>query len=306
MADSLENPVDPEVQALLDFAPVTRRCRRHDGWTPEVQRAFIAALVELGSPWEAAIEVGRTESGAYKVRTSAGGEGFATAWDGALALYHRRNPRREPKGRPSRGEILAGTGRRPWPEQAGRDRYPVEEEDPEEKLRKVREFRDHILDMYRRKLMEERDARLDGRIVEADYSVRQLTCIEVMLDLGGEAAKLLPEMERNGFHVEQIVATPMSLQLGEARRAFWREKGEPERPAPTPLGEHDWEVATGPDIHHRSDRDGDYGAWRRRQEEDRRLAAQAQLLWEETARAEAEAWAAREAGKAAGDGEALP
>jgi hypothetical protein len=127
--------------------------------------------------------------------------------------------------------------------------------------------------------------------------------VEALLD---DAADLIPDVERDGFHVEQIVATPMSLRLGEARRAYWREKGEPERPAPTPLGEHDGEVATGPDVHHRGDRDGNHGDRRRRQEEDRRLAADAQRLWGKTARAEAAAWAARDAGDAAGDGEARP
>ena len=38
---------------LLDFEPVPRRPRA-DGWTPEVQRAFIAALAVTGSDRQAA------------------------------------------------------------------------------------------------------------------------------------------------------------------------------------------------------------------------------------------------------------
>src|SRR5688572_24079157 len=106
MNDSDEKPrkphPDPEVEALLQFEPVVRRCVRHDGWLPERQREFIVALTVLGNPEQAAIAVGGRMSGAYKLRTAEGGEGFAAAWDGALALHLRRHPRPEPKGRPSR------------------------------------------------------------------------------------------------------------------------------------------------------------------------------------------------------------
>ncbi|MEO7179127.1 MAG: hypothetical protein ABIW83_09805, partial [Allosphingosinicella sp.] len=106
---------DPEVEALLHFAPVVRKCVRHDGWLPGRQREFIVALTILGHAEQAAIAVGGTMSGAYKLRSADGGEGFAAAWDAALALHLRRNPRPEPKGRPSRGELQSGTGRKPWP-----------------------------------------------------------------------------------------------------------------------------------------------------------------------------------------------
>jgi len=106
---------DPEVEALLHFEPVVRKCVRHDGWLHERQIGFIVALTVLGHAEQAAIAVGGTMSGAYKLRTANGGEGFARSWDSALALHLRRNPRPEPKGRPSRGEIESGTGRKPWP-----------------------------------------------------------------------------------------------------------------------------------------------------------------------------------------------
>jgi hypothetical protein len=106
---------DPEVEALLAFTPVERRCVRLDGWLPDKQRDFVRALTVLGNAEQAAIAVDGRMSGAYKLRTAAGGEEFAAAWDNALALHHRRYPRPEPKGRPSRGEIASGTGRTPWP-----------------------------------------------------------------------------------------------------------------------------------------------------------------------------------------------
>ena len=103
--DSRPLDPDPEIDALLRFEPVRRRCKRHDGWTPERQRAFIAALARLGEVERAAQNLGRTGSGAFKVRTSAGGDGFADAWDGALTLFHARNP-----GLSRRG----GRARPPW------------------------------------------------------------------------------------------------------------------------------------------------------------------------------------------------
>jgi hypothetical protein len=83
---------DPEVAALLHFEPVVRRCVRHDGWLAERQREFIIALSVLGHAEQAAHAAGGTMSGAYKLRSAAGGEGFAAAWDSALALHLRRNP----------------------------------------------------------------------------------------------------------------------------------------------------------------------------------------------------------------------
>jgi hypothetical protein len=91
---------DPEVEALLHFEPVVRRCVRHDGWLADRQREFIIALTVLGHAEQAAHAAGGTMSGAYKLRSAAGGEGFAAAWDSALALHLRRNPRPEPEGPP--------------------------------------------------------------------------------------------------------------------------------------------------------------------------------------------------------------
>jgi hypothetical protein len=292
MGESQEAPVDPEVEALLHFAPVVRRCRRHDGWTPEAQRGFIVALARLGTVWEAAIAVGRTESGAYKVRTSAGAEAFAAAWDGAVALYHRRNPRPEPKGRPSRGEILSGTGRKPWP---GPDAAPPPP-DPEEEDREKEAMFDSILEKYVLKLAAERNARLDGQIVAADFYVRQLSWLEVVLDLGGRGPQLLGLLQQGHVHPGRIVATPMSLLLDQARRLLWNEAGEPERPEPPELGRHVDGLAFGPRLECQRDcGDGlTEAAWRRRQSERESLAAEAQRVWEEKAAAEAAAWAERE------------
>jgi hypothetical protein len=285
---------DPEVAALLNFTPVVRKCIRHDGWMPDKQRDFIRALTVLGNAEAAAIAVGGTMSGAYKLRTAAGGREFAAAWDAALTLYFDRHPRPEPKGRPSRGEILSGGGRKPWPAAPTRhDPGPV---DPEAEERAKEEGLDLILEKYLVKLSMERVARLEGRIVEADYYVRQLTWLEVVLDLGDRGAELLQQLRRGGLAARDIAATPMSVLLDQARRLYWREEGGPERPPMPELGESEGEVSPGPRLECQYDRerDGpDYQAGRRRQEERQALAAEAQAAWEEKARREAEAWRRR-------------
>jgi hypothetical protein len=285
---------DPEVEALLNFTPVERRCRRADGWPPEIQRGFVRALVLRGSPSQAANDVGRTKSGAYEVRIAAGGESFAAAWDGALALYHRRNPRSGPKGRPSRGEILSGAGRTPWPGAPP----PAPAPDPEAQERAQEEALDQLLLKYITKVSLERSARLSGRIVEADFYVRQLSWFEVAIDLGGGGPDLLKRLRRGALHPGKIVATPMSLLLAQARRLVWEKMGEPERPPEPELGRHDDEAATGPPLEcQRTDPHLGDSEWRRRQQEKEALAAEAQAAWEEKARREAEAWRRRVEGE---------
>jgi hypothetical protein len=136
------------------------------------------------------------------------------------------------------------------------------------------------------KLRAERRARLEGRIVEADYYVRQLTCIELILDVGGRTRLLLDNLRPGDLHLIQVSATPGSALLEQARRAVWLEKEELDRPPPAPLGRHTDSHATGRDDYD-PERDGDYEEWRRRRKEEQRLAAEAQAEWERRAKAEA-------------------
>ena len=69
--------------ALPPFGPVPRKYR-HDGWTPERQKAFIAALAESGNVTAACAHVGMTKEGAYDLRRQPGAESFAHAWQAAL------------------------------------------------------------------------------------------------------------------------------------------------------------------------------------------------------------------------------
>ena len=69
--------------ALPQFEPVPRKYR-HDGWTPERQKAFIAALAESGNVTAACEHVGMTTEGAYYLRRQPGAESFRRAWEAAL------------------------------------------------------------------------------------------------------------------------------------------------------------------------------------------------------------------------------
>lgn len=77
------------VAALLDFDPVPLRYRR-DGWTPERQRRYVAALFETGHAGKAARAVGLTEQSAARLRRRPD----AVSFDCACALAYRAARRR--------------------------------------------------------------------------------------------------------------------------------------------------------------------------------------------------------------------
>lgn len=69
---------------IPDFAPVPRQVHRHDGWTPERQRAFIGALADTGCVTRAARMVNMAQANCYTLRRAPGAEEFRRAWDAAL------------------------------------------------------------------------------------------------------------------------------------------------------------------------------------------------------------------------------
>ena len=78
-------PARPEnAPPVPAFAPVPRATYRHDGWTPERQRAFIAALADTGCVSRAARMVNVAQTNCYTLRRSPGAEEFRAAWDAAL------------------------------------------------------------------------------------------------------------------------------------------------------------------------------------------------------------------------------
>lgn len=80
-----------DVSAPRAFAPVLTASTRHDGWSAERQRLFIAALAEHGGVARAARAVGMTPQSANRLRRRAGAEAFARAWDDALAEGRHRS-----------------------------------------------------------------------------------------------------------------------------------------------------------------------------------------------------------------------
>jgi len=71
-------------QPIPDFLPVPRRHERHDGWTPDRQRAFIEALADTGSVSRAAAMVNMASVGAYQLRRHPDAASFRAAWAAAL------------------------------------------------------------------------------------------------------------------------------------------------------------------------------------------------------------------------------
>jgi hypothetical protein len=68
---------------LPEFTPVPRKYR-HDGWTPERQKAFIEALADTGSVTRAAGMVNMAQTNCYALKRAPGAEEFRRAWEAAL------------------------------------------------------------------------------------------------------------------------------------------------------------------------------------------------------------------------------
>jgi hypothetical protein len=146
---------------------------------------------------------------------------------------------------------------------------------------------DQLLELYRRKLMEERQARLGGRIVEADYAVRQLTHLEVLLEIGGVANALIQyaEGERGPGEPDEppIWRTPLTDELEAVRRRVWTETEDLARPPANVWTDQPSDgIYGGPDSFERE---------RARADAERRMA-EAQRDWE--AAATSEAWGRRQ------------
>ena len=77
---ALDVVADQRDPADYDWVPVFRR-PRSDGWTPNRQRDFIAALADDGRVSYAARQVGMSENSCHRLRRSPGGENFANAWE---------------------------------------------------------------------------------------------------------------------------------------------------------------------------------------------------------------------------------
>lgn len=92
-----------------------------------------------------------------------------------------------------------------------------------------------ILKRYEAKVRSERQFRLTGRIVAADFTVRQLTHIELILACGGKTQEMIDlwareppvSIGRGGIEHE---AHPISEELDRIRQKVWQAAGDPPRP----------------------------------------------------------------------------
>ncbi|HEX8526136.1 hypothetical protein [Allosphingosinicella sp.] len=233
--------------ALLDFEPVPRRSARADGWDSETQRAYIAALSLTGNDRAACRAVGKSAFGVTQLVAHEGGAGFRAAREQALEIAAGERSRRLAEGlqavaaeqsgwrpaAPPWAQARRGPGRPPAFPQPCRE--PELDLDDVEITPKMEELRADILRMivgqYLAKLEQERSSRLQGRIAEADFYLRQITCLEVALDvLSGDGLKVLREVRHDGHDLFHIAETELSTLLDEARRRHWEECGDPPRP----------------------------------------------------------------------------
>ena len=75
----------PEPETI-PFTPVLLRRTHRNGWTPDRQREFIAALARCGSVTAAARSVGLSPRSAYALLDKPDSDSFAEAWDLAVVM----------------------------------------------------------------------------------------------------------------------------------------------------------------------------------------------------------------------------
>jgi len=91
-----------------DFTPVPLRARR-DGWTPERQFAYVAALAEFGHGGRAAEAVGMTEQSACRLRRRPGAAAFNGLCEAAWLQAKQRRARAHPARLRARGRRRIST-----------------------------------------------------------------------------------------------------------------------------------------------------------------------------------------------------
>lgn len=313
----------PSQRPVLDFTPVPRKYR-HDGWTPERQRAFIEALAETGSVKAAAKRINMSPEGAYYLRRQPGAESLCAAWQAAIdhgvqnlvdvaidrALEGVPVPvfwKGEQVGEKRRynnrllmfilkhhmpakyGNPLGAVTRSPETlAREAAENCPVckqraEEEADRDPEAETEQWLAEVSRNYAAKVRYERQQRRCGNFVAADFTIRQLTHIELILDCGGKGLELIDlwtkETDESGRDTVEINASPMSAQLEAIRNAVWEERGDLRPPLHLDRRLASQTPRNGPTWNERS----------KAMEAARRQMAEAQAMWE--AAASEEGWA---------------
>ena len=223
-----ELAADPEIAPLLDFAPVPRKIVKADGWSGEMQRLFIAWLAHFGVPERACTAMQRSRAGVDKLYRDPNGASFRAAWDAAVELAARRRMADMHKRRPASAQLRGPS--------ASRRAEPAPDPAPEEVSEDRKWELIHSIGLkFMRKVAAERAARRAGEIVAADFYLRQITFLEVTLEMtskafGWDVHAVLNNLRRGDHHITEIVNTELSDWMDRSRRAWWAQEGEPERP----------------------------------------------------------------------------
>lgn len=284
----------------LDFTPVPRKKTRADGWMPEAQRYYIAALALTGSERQAAHAVGKAQFGATQLTRAEGNESFMAARAKAFAFFEEEQHRRH-----SEGLLAAAThaGHRHAPVPAAWSGAATRQlalsapaastptgadgELTPEDMQEREALLATLLEKYLIKLEAEREARLRGEIVAADFYLRQLSWMEVALDvISGNGMAILRDARLDGRDLLHIAETDMSRILDTARHLYWIKQGDPPRPDVVPrhlLHEQDG-CAVEPLEGIQGGPPEDRAAQQRRYDEQHREAAKEQIEWEARAR----------------------
>ena len=219
---------DPEIAPLLNFEPVVRKIKRPDGWTPRLQQELIARIADTGTLQSAVWQMGKHATGAEALYKTPGAVSFRMSWDAAIIIGRRRN---HLDSNPPFAGPVPGITRRG----SARDLPPEPQSEPEMSDESKWDLIGAIGEKFMRKVASERQARLAGEIVAADFYLRQVTFMEVLFDLtasrlGFDAGAVLADLRRGDMRSKDIVSTPLSDWLDASRRQWWAEEGEPERP----------------------------------------------------------------------------